>query len=58
MNLRKKIGALLLTGAMAVSISPTAYCDNNVTEPADKTGWNLVFQEEFNDEIFGSNQIF
>jgi len=51
MNLRKKIGALLLTGAMAVSISPTAYCDNNVTEPADKTGWNLVFQEEFNDEI-------
>ena len=47
MHLRKGIGAVILAGAVAVSAAPTAYCNDTGTEPIERPGWTLVFQEEF-----------
>lgn len=51
MHLRKGIGAVILAGAVAVSAAPTAYCNDTGTEPIERPGWTLVFQEEFNDAV-------
>ena len=51
MHLRKGIGAVILAGAVAVSAAPTAYCNDTGTEPIERSGWTLVFQEEFNDAV-------
>ena len=51
MHLRKGIGAVRLAGAVAVSAAPTAYCNDTGTEPIERPGWTLVFQEEFNDAV-------
>ena len=47
----KGIGAVILAGAVAVSAAPTAYCNDTGTEPIERPGWTLVFQEEFNDAV-------
>ena len=44
-------GAVILAGAVAVSAAPTAYCNDTGTEPIERPGWTLVFQEEFNDAV-------
>ena len=54
---KKRFSALILSIAIAVSVVPTAFCEAPGQQSAEKPGWNLVFQEEFNDAVLDSSKF-
>lgn len=53
----KKAAALAAAAVMLTVLSPVVHAEKSSLLPAEKPGWNLVFQEEFNDAVLDAGKF-
>lgn len=54
-RIKKLIFAMVLSAATL--FAPTVFCEMPESQPAEKPGWTLVFQEEFNDAVLNPSKF-
>ena len=55
MRIKKPLFAMVLSAATL--FAPTVFCETPELQPAEKPGWTLVFQEEFNDAVLNPSKF-